>query len=131
MTTATTIANPTKVEGTWGHPAGRRDAKLQEQCRAFESVLTGEMLKGMRKTVTDTKGWFAESSAERSTREMYDQRLSSLLAERGSLAVGREIYDKVKVSLNGIRTIPAANEGQAAAAVSPNPALGAMLTAAA
>jgi len=58
------------------------------------------MLKAMRKTVTDTKGWFGESSGERMSREMFDERLSGLLAQRGSLAVGRAVYDKVKLSLN-------------------------------
>jgi Rod binding domain-containing protein len=125
----TTATATTRVEGTWGRPADRRDARLQEQCRGFESVLTGEMLKAMRKTVTDTKGWFAESSAERSTREMYDERLSTVLAQRGSLAVGREIYEKVKVSLNGLKKLPTASDDQSAAVAGQNPASAAMLTA--
>ena len=85
--------------GTWGQPGTARETKLQTQCRQFESVLTNEVLKAMRKTVPETKGWFGESSGERSFRDMFYQQLSDVLAKRGALAVGREVYDKVRLGL--------------------------------
>ena len=99
-TNATSTTGSQNVQGTWGHPADRREARLQQQCTQFEAVLTGEMLKSMRKTVPDAKGWFGESSGERTSREMFDERLSSLLSQRGSLGVGREVYAKVRYGLN-------------------------------
>jgi flagellar protein FlgJ len=94
-TAAAAAAAANNAVGTWGHPAGARDTRLQKTCKQFEGVLLNEMLKSMRRTVPEGQGLLGHSNGERTAREMFDERLSEALSGRGALNIGKVIYGQM------------------------------------
>jgi flagellar protein FlgJ len=92
---------PTAPANSAGGDARVRDQRLREQCRQFEALLLGKLLQQMRATVPKPGGLFAESAAERMSREMYDERLCDTLARRGTLGVAQRLYTSVSRTANG------------------------------
>jgi peptidoglycan hydrolase FlgJ len=68
--------------------------KLKKACREFESLFVQEMLKMMRKSMVSLA-----SMGDGPEKDIYfsliDQELSRSLAEKGSLGLGKMIYDRM------------------------------------
>ena len=69
--------------------------KLKEACRDFEAIFLGQMLKEMRKTVTD--GGLTEKSHARTVYEdMFDEKVATNLAHSGrGTGLGETLYSQI------------------------------------
>jgi Rod binding domain-containing protein len=68
--------------------------KLKKSCADFESILISQLLKSMRQSVT-TSGLMGGGLGKDMYFSLVDQEVSQSLAKRGSLGLGKMIYDQV------------------------------------
>lgn len=78
----------------FGEPPRREDAELKALSRQFESLLVGQMVSAMRKTVT-RQGLIPESNAEKIYRSMLDQQYSERIAEGEGMGLSKLIYEQL------------------------------------
>ena len=71
------------------------DKKLKDACRDFEGILIHQMLKSMRKTLSNDD-IFGKSMGKEVYQSMYDQALSEMIA-RGdnNLGIGDSLYEEL------------------------------------
>jgi peptidoglycan hydrolase FlgJ len=69
----------------------KEDEKLRDACKSFEAMLTGIMLKGMRKTVMKTD-LFGSGNEEELFQEMMDNEICQTASKSNSVGISDMLY---------------------------------------
>ena len=91
----------------------KRDQRLKQACKAFESIFTYEVLKGMRRTV-EKCDLFHGGQGEEIYEGLLDQELAKGMAGDGPGSLADQLYRQLKRSEgaeNGERQNPATGQG--------------------
>ena len=79
------------TDNTQSASKAKEDEKLKDACKSFEAMLTGIMLKGMRKTVTKSDV-FGSGSGEEMFQEMMDNETCQSASKSGSVGIADMLY---------------------------------------
>jgi len=75
--------------------ARQKDTKLKKACKDFESILTYQLLRSMRKTV-DKCGLFHGGKGEEIYQSLFDMEISKDMSDFGPNSLARLLYDQMK-----------------------------------
>ena len=80
-------------------PGSLKDESLRKACKDFESVLTHELLKSMRRTI-EKCDLFHGGQGEEVYESLLDMELSKSMADTGPNSIAAQLYEQLK-SLEG------------------------------
>jgi len=81
---------------------GRNDQKLKKACKDFESLLTYQLLRSMRKTI-DKCDLFHGGQGEEIYQSLFDMEISKSMVDFGPNSLAKLLYDQLK-GKNGVIT---------------------------
>ena len=79
--------------------ARQKDAKLKKACKDFESILTYQLLRSMRKTV-DKGDLFHGGKGEEIYESLFDMEISKNMSDLGPNSLAKTLYDQLKGRLD-------------------------------
>ncbi len=91
----TNVGSAVEVSGQACPETTREDEKLKEACRSFEAMLTGIMLKGMRKTVVKTD-LFGSGKEEELFQEMLDSEICQSVSKSAAVGIAQMLYRQLR-----------------------------------
>ena len=74
---------------------GQRDRKLKKACKDFESLLTYQLLRSMRKTI-DKCDLMHGGQGEEIYQSLFDMEISKNMADLGPNSLAKLLYDQLK-----------------------------------
>lgn len=92
MSTVPLVLNPEIIGKTTC--CNRQDAKLKKSCQDFEAILTGYMLKSMRKATVEG-GFINKNMGERVFSEMLDDEYSKMISGTGKMGLADLLYKQL------------------------------------
>ncbi len=72
--------------------AGSKEAKLWDQCCAFEQIFLQQLMKEMQSTVHDTNGAQATSSGRNVMQSLMDEKVADVAGRRGTSHLADTLY---------------------------------------
>ena len=103
MAQSSQTAKASKLQSSLGSldVANASDEELLESCRAFESYLVEQMLKGMEKTIPKDEDEKENDYMEQFGDLLYEE-VGKMISERNELGLAQQLYEAMRIERTSI-----------------------------